>query len=166
MLTAHELFGFMSSGLATQILEQAFASDKDLYRLTVKGVAEAKKVRPIFLERKPKAERHADMAAVLAKPYLDVVAGNLIRGWLLKKHKDMLIDFLTALGVPHKDGTVDDLPVEMEDIKLKPAIDQLLAKYPAEEVAVYLNAFFTMNDVTWENLKTILEVDPRLQFGS
>jgi hypothetical protein len=30
---------------------------------------------------------------------------------------------------------------------------------------VYLNAFYTMNDVRWPNLEAMLKEDPRLQFG-
>jgi hypothetical protein len=42
----------------------------------------------------------------------------------------------------------------------------LLAKYPQEEVAVYLNAFYAMNEVFWQNLKVLLTDDARLQFGA
>ncbi|MFN7140829.1 MAG: hypothetical protein ACK4UN_15955, partial [Limisphaerales bacterium] len=147
MLTSHELFGFMSPALATQILDYAFEHDRDLYRLTVNAVADAKKLRPVFYERKPRAERNKDIIAMLSKPRLDLAAGNLIRGWLLKQHRDMLIDFLNHLGVEHNEGVVDDLPSNMEDAKLIDAVEKLLAKYPHEEVAVYLNAFYTMNEV-------------------
>jgi hypothetical protein len=41
----------------------------------------------------------------------------------------------------------------------------LLAKYPPEVIAVYLNAFNEMNEVEWPNLKTMLESDKRLQLG-
>jgi NADPH-dependent 7-cyano-7-deazaguanine reductase QueF-like protein len=54
----------------------------------------------------------------------------------------------------------------MDDAKLKSAVETLLAKYPSEAVAVYLNAFNDMNETSWANLKTILESDPRLQFGA
>ena len=37
----------------------------------------------------------------------------------------------------------------MDDAKLKSAIEVLLAKYPAEAVAVYLNAFNDMNEAHW-----------------
>lgn len=165
MLTAHELFGFMSPALSTQILETAYESDKDNYRLAINAVADARKLRPAFFERKPRNERHAEMAAMLAKPRLDAAASNLIRVWLIKKHTPMLIDFLDALGIEHKEGVVDDLPATIEDTKLKDAIEKLLGKYPREEVAVYLNAFYSMNDVSWLNLKSLLESEPRLQFG-
>jgi hypothetical protein len=166
MLTAHELFGFMSPSLSSQILEFIYESDKESYRLTVAAVADARKLRPAFFERKPRTERHQEMAAMLAKPRLDAAAGSLIRAWLMKKHSAMLVDFLDSLGIAHKDGVVDELPETVDDTKLKEAIDKLLSKHPREEVAVYLNAFYSMNDVSWLNLKTLLESDIRLQFGS
>jgi len=58
------------------------------------------------------------------------------------------------------------LPESMDDVKLKSAIETLLAKYPPEAVAVYLNAFNDMNGANWANLKTILESDARLQLGA
>ena len=166
MLTAHELFGFMSSDLSAQILETAYESDKGNYRLVISAVADARKLRPAFFERKPRTERHQEMAAMLAKPRLDAAANTLIRVWLMKKHAQMLIDFLDALAIAHKEGVVDDLPATIDDAKLREAIEKLLAKYPREEVAVYLNAFYSMNDVSWLNLKTLLETDPRLQFDA
>jgi hypothetical protein len=84
----------------------------------------------------------------------------------VKKQSAMLIDFLNALGLPHENGAVDDLPTAMDDAKLKPAIEALLAKYPHEAVAVYLNAFNEMNTANWANLQAALESDTRLQLGN
>jgi hypothetical protein len=105
------------------------------------------------------------MLQTLARPSLEMVTGNLVRTWLLKKYNGMLVDFLDALGIPHKEGVVDDLPATMDDAKLRSAVDVLLGKYPPEVVAVYLNAFNDMNEVEWPNLKTLLESDKRLQLG-
>ena len=166
MLTSHELFGFMSPGLANDIITFTFESDKPTYRATLNAVAQAQHVRPVFLERQPKAQRHAAMLAMLARPPLDLVAGGLIRTWLLKKHKAMLVDFLNALEIKNEEGVVENLPASMDDAKLKSAIETLLAKYPPEAVAVYLNAFNDMNEANWANLKSILESEPRLQLGA
>ena len=105
------------------------------------------------------------MLATLTRPSLEPITASLVRTWLLKKYKGMLVDFLDSLGITHNDGVVDDLPAAMEDAKLKTAIDLLLSKYPPEVVAVYLNAFNDMNEVNWPNLKGMLESDPRLQLG-
>jgi len=82
------------------------------------------------------------------------------------EYQAMLEDFLNALGIKNEKGVVDNLPENMDDAKLKPAIEALLAKYPPEVVAVYLNAFNDMNEANWTNLKSILESDSRLQLGS
>jgi hypothetical protein len=163
MLTSHELLGFMSPALANEILAYAYESDKPLYRATLTAVAQARKLRPIFLERQPRTQRHATMLTTLSRPALDPVTGNLIRTWLLKKYNSMLGDFLDALGLPHKEGVVENLPDSMDDAKLGAAVEILLAKYPSEVVAIYLNAFNEMNEVEWPNLKTLLETEKRLQ---
>lgn len=165
MLTSHELLGFMSPALANEILTYSYESDKPLYRATLGAVAEARKLRPVFLERQPRAQRHTTMLATLIRPALDPVTANLIRAWLLKKYNAMLGDFLDALGIPHKEGVVENLPATMDDTKLRAAVETLLAKYPSEVVAVYLNAFNDMNEVEWPNLKAILETEKRLQLG-
>ena len=166
MLTSHELFGFMSPGLANDIITFTFESDKPTYRATLNAVAQARHLRPVFLERQPWPQRHATMVSVLSRPSLETVAGGLIRVWLLKKHKAMLVDFVNALGIKNEEGVVDDLPESMDDAKLKSAIETLLAKYPPEAVAVYLNAFNDMNEANWANLKNLLESDSRLQLGA
>jgi hypothetical protein len=166
MLTAHELFGFMPPPLAGQILDTAHSEDKEVYRLALNAVAEARKVRPIFYARKSRVERHSDMASMLSRPRLDLIAANLIRSWLVKKHTPMLVAFMESLGIPHKDGAVEDLPESVEDAKLDEALDKLVSQFPPAEVAIYLNAFYSMNEVNWPNLKSKLETDPRLQLGA
>ncbi|MGO8766692.1 MAG: hypothetical protein ACLQSR_16340 [Limisphaerales bacterium] len=165
MLTSHELFGFMSPALAEDIIAYTHESDKPAYKATLAGVAQSLRVRPVYLERQPRAERHRSMAHVLSKPGLAAVAAGLIRAWLVKKYQSMLMDFLNALEIKNEKGVVDDLPKEMDDAKLKAAVEILLAKYPPEVVAVYLNAFNEMNQANWPNLNAILESDQRLQLG-
>jgi hypothetical protein len=105
------------------------------------------------------------MLATLTRPALEMVTANLLRTWLLKKHKQMLTDFLDALGLPHQEGVVEDLPSAMDEAKIRAAVETLLAKHPPEAVAVYLHAFNEMNEVEWPSLKAMLDSDPRLQLG-
>lgn len=162
-MTSNELIAFMPPELAQEIIEHAYAADKPVYRATLAAVAEARRVRPVFLERQPRVQRHKLMLEVLTQPYMEAVAGNLIRAWLLKKQTPMLADFLNHLGIPHKDGVVDDLPDKVEEDRLKAAVDSLLEKHRREAVIVYLHAFNTMNETSWDNLSTMLDKDPRLQ---
>ena len=166
MLKSHELLGFMSPALAKDILSFIFESDKPTYRAIIHGVAEARKVRPVFLERQPRDARHTAMLSALTKPQLDGAAAAFIRAWLVKKHAAMLVDFMNALEIKNENGVVEDLPAAVDDVKLKAAVELLLGKHPHETVAVYLNAFNDMNTANWPNLKTLLESDARLQLGN
>ncbi len=153
----------MPSEMANEIIEWAYANDKPLYKSVLKAVADIKRVRPVFLERQPRVARHQTVLATLMRPNMELTAANLLRTWLLKKHTAMLAQFLESLGIPHKDGVVDDLPQSVEDEKLKSAVEGLLAKYPKELVTVYLHAFNSMNDPKWPLLEEMLKTDPRLQ---
>ena len=155
----------MSASLGTEILNWAYEKEKPVYKATLSAVADARKVRPVFLQRQPRTQRHQGMLDTLSKPRLDLAASTLLRTWLLKEKKSLLVDFLNALGIEHEDGVVDDLPESVEESKLRDAVDQILAKYPHEVVAVYLNAFSGINETNWPRLKTMLETDNKLQLG-
>jgi hypothetical protein len=166
MLKSHELLGFMSPALANEIITFALEEEKPTYRAVLQAVAEARHVRPVFMERQSRTQRHADMLATLTRPHLDAAAATLLRAWLVKKQSGMLVDFLDALGIPNEKGVVEDLPPAVDDTKLKTAVDLLLSRHPPETVTVYLNAFNDMNGANWPNLKVLLESDPRLQLGA
>jgi len=156
----------MSPALAKDILSFIFESDKPAYKATLTAVAQAKHVRPVFLERQPREARHALMLSALTKPQLDGAAAAFIRAWLVKKHMAILANFMNALEIPNENGVVEDLPAAVDDAKLKAAVEILLGKYPHETVSVYLNAFNDMNTANLPNLKTLLETDTRLQLGN
>lgn len=155
----------MSSSLANEIINFIAETEKPTYKATLTAVADSRRVRAVFMERQSKPQRHAAMISSLSKPNLELAAGNILRTWLVKKHRSMLVDFLTALEIKHEEGVVEDLPETVDDAKLKGAVETLLGKYPHEAVSVYLNAFNEMNQANWANLKTLLENDSRLQLG-
>ncbi len=164
-MTANEMFAEISPALATRIVEEVHATDKDLYRVALVAAAQAKKVRPVFLERQPRADRYRSMASALARTDMSTIAGNVISGWLVKTQQTLLTDFLNALKIPHQNGVVETLPEKVEDKDLHAAVDMLLGKYPPEVVGLYLRAFHDMNDANWPNLKQLLAEDVRLMLG-
>jgi hypothetical protein len=164
-MTYHELFGFMSPDLAKRILDDTYNNEKPLYKATLAAVANAKKLRPAFYEKKARAERDLDILSMLGRPRMEEPAATILRGWLMKSQQPMLIDFLNGLGLKHDKGVVDDFPDTLDDAKLKKSVDQLLEKYPKEIAIVYLNAFAHMNDQGWPNLNNMLEKEERLQLA-
>jgi hypothetical protein len=163
MMTLNEIIGFMSPDLANEILDDTFKEDKQLYKAIGAEVAAGLKLRPIFFEQKPRAERNKIILDMLTRPRMQNSAASLLRGWLVKTEAPMLADFLETLGIPHKNGVVEDFPETVDETKVNAAIDKLLEKYPQEKVLVYLNSFSAMNDAPWEPLTKRLKEDKRLQ---
>ena len=164
-MTASELLSSISPSLGQRVLEEVHATDKELYRVALAGAAQARKVRPVFLERQSKPDRHRFMLAALTRADMNMVAGNVISGWLVKNQQTLLTDFLNALKIPHQNGVVEDLPEKVDDTELKQAVDLLLGKYPPEVVALYLHAFYSMNEANWPALDAMLHEDDRLALG-
>ena len=154
----------MSPKMANQILDDTQANNREVYRALVASMAQAQKMRPVFIGRQPKERRHKSFVQMLSRAGSEEHAGNLIRGWLFKEHKDVLTGFLDKLGIEHEEGMVNDLPESISDDALNAAVNLLIEKYDRELVAVYLTAFNASNENRWGNLDALLAEDERLQF--
>jgi hypothetical protein len=165
MLKCHELIGFMPPALAQEIVEFLFTRERPVYQVILAAVAEANRVRPVFFQRKPRAQRHADMLSALSRPRMEEAAATMLREWLLKAEQSMLVQFLEDLGIEHEKGIVEEFPETVDDERLKQAVENLLAKYPPEKVSIYLNTVRATSGIEWPNLDEMLDNDERLQIA-
>jgi hypothetical protein len=167
-MKAHELFQRMSPASAVQVFSFLHKEQKDVYKAAIQGLANQRNLRGVFIERKPPNERYPWMQNALSRPISDTLATHLLQAWLLGANKEMLCEFLDALGIAHEpDGTVEVIPPAPPKETIKAAVDKLLAKHPAESVAIYLHAFRDMDSsVQWPALNEILDETPELQFAA
>ncbi|MDQ3200080.1 MAG: hypothetical protein M3Q46_13020 [Verrucomicrobiota bacterium] len=167
-MKSHEIFQQMSPALAVEIISYLQKEDNQIYKTVVQGLAQQRKLRGVFVERKPPAERYPWIQAALSRKVSDTFAAHLLQAWLLGAHKSLLCDFLDSLSIAHDaDGTVEKLPESPPKEKLKEVITQLIEKYPAETVSVYLNAFHDMDStVEWPPLGEVLAEDERIKLGA
>lgn len=167
MKKAPEIFQLVSPALAGEILSHLQESDKPAYKMAIQTLASQRKLRPVFVERKPRDERHVWMQNALARPSSEPIAANVLQMWLMSTQSPLLCDFLDALGIEHDDkGGIDTLPESPSPEKLQAAVDNVLTKYPADVVAIYLNSFQSMDIAGWPSLGELLEKDERLKFGA
>ncbi len=167
-MRSHELFQKMSPASAAEVFTFLHKEDKNVYKAAIQGLANQRNLRGVFIERKPPNERHPWMQAALARPRSDALASHLLQAWLLGAQKEMLNEFLDALGIAHEqDGTVEELGECPPKETIKTASEKLLAKYPPEHVAIYLHAFRDMDSsVQWPALNEVLTETPALQFAA
>lgn len=165
MHTTNELFAKMPATAAAQIFTFLGEKEKHLLTASIDSLAKQRKLRPVFVERKPKAERFAWMQEALGRKQNEGIAAHLLQIWLVSAQSQLLCDFLDGLGISHDEhGTVEELPTAPEKAKLTEVINSLLEKHDAAVIAIYLHAFQAMDDKGgWSTLEEILAEEPRLK---
>ena len=166
-MRSHEIFQQMSPALAAQVFSFLQTEQKPVYKAAIQGLANQRNLRGVFIERKPPAERFPWMQAAFGRKISDSLATHVLQAWLLGANKEMLCDFLDGMEIKHDDdGTVEEIPPAPPREKIATAVSQLLDKFPAETVAVYLHAFREMDSgMQWPALNEILSEEPRLKLG-
>jgi len=166
-MTPNEIFVQMPESTCTAMLADLFENEKPLYKNLIENLAKQRKLRPVFVERKPRPERFAWIKDALGRKQNEPVAANLLQIWLVSRHSSMLCDFLDSLGIKHdENGTVENIPPQPEKPALETAVGALLAKYDPSIVAVYLHAFQALDETGWPLLNEIIAADARLHLAA
>jgi hypothetical protein len=165
-MKCHEILSRLSPELTNEIFAYLIEQEKPVYKAMIQNIATRRKLRPVFIERKPKNERHVWLKQALSMRGADDIATQLLQIWLLGAHRQMICDFLDSLGIKHDGkGVVDSLPAEPSLEALTDTITKLLEGRSAEVVAVYLHAFQAMDETGWSALDQVLANDPRVALG-
>jgi hypothetical protein len=165
-MKCHEIFSRLSPELTNEIFAHLIEHEKPVYKAMIQNIATRRKLRPVFIERKPKNERHIWLRQALSMRGTDDIATQLLQIWLLGAHRQMICDFLDSLGIKHDGkGVVDSLPAEPSREALTDTITKLLDGRSAEVVAVYLHAFQAMDETGWSTLDEVLANDARVALG-
>jgi len=160
----YELFAALPPTVSDQLFAFLMEREKPLYKATIDTLAKQRKLRPVFLERKPRPERHTWMKDALGRKVNEAVAAHLLQIWLVGAHAKLLCDFLDGLGIAHdENGTIEAMPPAPTKEALTKAIDPLFEKHDPAVVVVYLHAFQALDDNGWPTLAELLAADPRLQ---
>ncbi len=167
VMTAYQMFQKMSPDLGQNIAGWLRDSERDVFRTALTSLAQARKLRPVFVTRKTKAEQGSWLIEQLKLRGNEAVAENLLQIWLMKGHSDMLVSFLDSVGIPHdgKGGVDGELPTSLDAAKVKAGAAALLEKFPAPEVALYLNLFQLQQPDGWPEIAEVIAAEPRLQIG-
>jgi len=167
MLKAHEILARTPPEVAIQLFNFLIEKEKPLYKATIDSLANQRKLRPVFVERMPRPQRHTWMQENLGRKQSEAVAAHLLQIWLVGAHGKLLCDFLDGLGIAHdENGTIETLPPAPAKADLARAIEPLFSKHDPGVVSVYLNAFQALDEKGWSSLGELLVEDERLRLGA
>jgi hypothetical protein len=103
-------------------------------------VARSLNFRPQAIRNLPMPQRARRARSILASKKNAELCYELFGSYLIKTHRDLVTTFLDSTGVKHEDGMIEDLDHDKPDAaKLKAAIADLDAKFPPEDVTLYLS---------------------------
>jgi hypothetical protein len=113
-------------------------------------IAQQKKFRPktvVTLDEERKARHLATMPSLP-----DALAARALVVYHLAEQREMMGAFLDALGIKHDNGLIEDEQVTPEAAKIGPAVDAIAARFPADDVALYLSTLLSQDPETWQAL--------------
>jgi len=162
-MTSYELFARLSSAEAAEVFGWLHDNDRAAYKNMAGMLATRRKLRPVFVVRKPRGEREEWMRGALGRAANADLAAEILQAWIMGANGPMVCEFLDDLKVPHDGkGLLETLPPEPPEQEIARAVDALLSKHPAAAVRVYLNLFTGMEMTEWPALRALVSSDPRL----
>ncbi|MCW1926435.1 hypothetical protein OKA05_28045 [Luteolibacter arcticus] len=163
-MKAYELFSAADPALVTQLLDWFRDHDRNVYKSAVATLAQSKKLRLVFIQKKPLPEQYAWILKTLRSKQSDTIGEHLLQAWFMAGHQEMLAKFCDAMGIEHdgKGSVTGDLPTEIDAAKLDGAVDTLLKDYDPKVVTLYLRVFSLQRPGGWDALTAKLENDSQL----
>jgi len=161
---AHELYSAVDPALITEILDWFRANDRNVYKSAVATLAANRKLRPVFIQKKPLVDQYAWIHKTLKLNACNAIGEQLLQAYLMAAQQSMLGMFCDGLGIPHdgKGSVVGDLPKQLDAERLTAAIDRLAGLFDPKLFALYLHCFNMQVPGGWPELTAKLATDERL----
>jgi hypothetical protein len=161
---AHELYNAVDPALVTQMLDWFRDNDRNVYKSAVATLAQSRKLRLVFIQKKPVTEQYAWILKTLRGRQADTIGEHLLQAWFMAGNQPMLAKFCDAMGIQHdgKGSVTGDLPKALDAAKLDTAVDALIESFDPKLVALYLHVFNLQTPGGWDSLTGKLAADSRL----
>ena len=167
LMKSYEIFQEIGPETAASIFQYLRDEQREVYTVSLSTLAQNRKLRPVFVQRKPAAAQIEWLVKNVKLKGSDEIAEHVIQLWLMKGHQDLLVQFLDGVGIEHDgEGAAEDLPEKLDAKKLKSTVTKLLKDHDPAVVRIYLHVFQTQKPEGWGELTALIESSPELQFGA
>ncbi len=166
-MKAFEIFQEISPETTHSVFQFLRDEQREVYTASLSSLAANRKLRPVFVQRKPAAAQIEWLAKNIKLRGSAEIAEHVMQLWLMKAHQDVLVQFLDGVGISHDgEGAAEDLPEALDPKKVKSTIEKLLKDHDAEVVKIYLSVFQLQRSNGWDAISDIIATTPALQFGA
>ena len=163
-MKSHELYAAVDPAIVTQMLDWFRSNDRNVYKSAVATLAGARKLRPVFIQKKSLADQYAWIHKTLKLNACDTIGEHLMQAFLMAGQQSMLAMFCDGMGIPHdgKGSVVGDLPKKLDPERLNTTIDRLVGLFDPKLLTLYLRCFNLQLPGGWPELSEKLSTDERL----
>ncbi len=163
-MKAHELYTAVDPALFSEMFDWFRANDRNVYKSAVATLAGNRKLRPVFVQKKPLPEQYAWILKTLKLNACNTIGEQLLQAYLMAAQQSLLAMFCDGMGIPHdgKGSVVGDLPKKLDAERLDATIDRLIGLFDPKLLTLYLHCFNMQVPGGWPELSAKLESDARL----
>jgi hypothetical protein len=163
-MRAYQVFGRMNDAEASRFLAVLAEKAPAFHVQALGAAAAAMRARPQYLMRQPHEKRAELVRRSLARVAASAVAEELLAVYFLDCRKELLVEWLDAVGLEHEDGTLKADPPCPEAKKLAKAVERFRGAAGGDgdpgdraERELLLRAFAAQTAVDWPALEKLLE---------
>jgi hypothetical protein len=134
--------------------ERKDPASRQAQALVLRQLAPLYNFRPIYIQRKPPAEKAKLLLGRIERPLFRDVRDEVIQIFLLMRKGEIVRRFLDAQGISHNNGLIDDDVPPPGEASLRKGIAALLTAFPRRDVALYLGfSIACKNNEFWANIE-------------
>lgn len=143
------------------------ANDRNVYKSIVSTLAADRKLRPVFVQKKPLPEQYAWIQKTLQIRVCDSIGEQLLQSYLMSAQQSMLGMFCDGMGIPHdgKGSVVGDLPKGLDKDRLNETVEKLVDVFEPKIFTLYLHCFNMQKEGGYPTLTEKIESDERLKLA-
>lgn len=165
-MNAYQILQHLSDERVSEMILFIREEDRDTYRAILMTVAQEKRLRPEFVQKKSRWDQAAWLTAPLRTKKHDQFGEHFLQVWLMKDHTDVLTGFLDDMGIEHDGtGSIEDIPETLDAKKYPAAVENLFSKHDEKVVAIYLHVFNLQHPGGYPEITATIAEDKRAQIA-
>lgn len=156
-MRSHEVFARMTPARAEAFLMELKREAAPVSQMALAAAAGAFKLRPEFLKRQSPAKQADWMRKALARGAMSAVAEEILAEYFLSHRKELLLEWLDAVGLEHEDGVLKtSAPPAPDSGSLRKAFEAFCSGENPERRRLLLEAFAAQSAIDWPELESLL----------
>jgi hypothetical protein len=153
---AFHVFARMRPERACEVLSALREKTPGVYTQAVAAASTAMRARPRFLLAQPEAKRAELVRRTLSRVAAAELAEEVLAAYFLEVRRDLLVEWLDAVGVAHEDGTLKADPAPPPKEELEAALAGFRRDEDRADRELLLEAFAAQGAVDWPDLDAAL----------